>query len=279
MPAKTNNTPENVIYATVHNVDQSTPKHFILQYAMIINFIKANIDKKGYKIKEVEYKTSADLSLINGVLILEKEENEEFNMIFTFTYGYNKLGKFKCAIGTYNEHGDVYKIPTPFIKSPPGVIKDVSTLLNHIEKVLHTIPAVKQNIEAFNDVLSYDECNNLSLKQRSAIVGELFIETDLITTNQTASIKNETLQMKNVDTLFHFYNVTARAVLESHPLTFIEDHQRLYIYYLNKIKSFANEKIKTTVMVPDPQPKTVEQEPIKQTNNTIFSWKDSVKIL
>jgi hypothetical protein len=161
-------------------------------------------------------------------------------MMFAWTNSYNKQVKFKCVVGAYiNNSGSV------MMSGEVGswVRKHTGTADTEVKD---TIDDYISNAYMYYNQLCADkaamEVVTLNKRKQSQLLGVLFAEYEILTTEQASMIRD---QMKrplqvfaNTDSLWAFYNFVTNALQTSHPKTWMED-QRILHYFIGTICDFS----------------------------------------
>jgi hypothetical protein len=86
------------------------------------------------------------------------------------------------------------------------------------------------------------EVVSLNKRKQSQLLGVLFAEYEILTTEQASMIRDQMKRpqqvFKNTDSLWAFYNFVTNALQSSHPRTWMED-QRILHYFIGTICDFS----------------------------------------
>jgi hypothetical protein len=79
----------------------------------------------------------------------------------------------------------------------------------------------------------------LSKRDQSSIIGQLYADKEILTLTQLAQVKREMTTPShsyNADpnSAWSLYNHITLALKESHPLTFLNDHQEVHNFFVNE---------------------------------------------
>jgi hypothetical protein len=195
-------------------------------------------------------------------------------MMFAWTNSYNKQVKFKCVVGAYINNTGAVMISGEvgsWVRKHTGTA-DVETKA--------TIDEYVANANMYYNQLVADKAvmENITLNKRkqSQLLGVLFAEYEVLTTEQASSVRDQMKKpfhvFKNSDSLWAFYNYVTNALQFSHPKTWMED-QRILHYFISTIGNFQQVSIPQTVIPVTPVETPVEDplennygEPENQTN-------------
>jgi hypothetical protein len=125
-------------------------------------------------------------------------------------------------------------------------------------EVKDTIDQYISNAHMYYDQLCSDkaamEVVSLNKRKQSQLLGVLFAEYEILTTEQASMIRDQMkrpLQVfKNTDSLWAFYNFVTNALQTSHPRTWMED-QRILHYFIGTICDFSAPPQPVSTPVPD----------------------------
>jgi hypothetical protein len=160
-------------------------------------------------------------------------------MMFAWTNSYNKQVKFKCVVGAYiNQTGSV------MISGEVG-----SWVRKHTgsadTETKDTIDSYIANAHMYYTQLCSDKATMetvmLNKRKQSQLLGVLFAEYEILTTEQASFIRDQMKRPQHVfassDSLWAFYNYVTNALQLSHPKTWMED-QRILHYFISTIGNF-----------------------------------------
>lgn len=238
MPKKIQNTTK------AHLVSVPLPNHgatyTVISHQFVIDYAYQSLANAGFGIVDEEYRCTADGQIAQGIYKLNFNNDPELSMMFAWTNSYNKQVKFKCVVGAYiNNSGSV------MISGEVGswVRKHTGTADTEVKD---TIDQYISNAYMYYDQLCSDktamEVVSLNKRKQSQLLGVLFAEYEILTTEQASMIRDQMkrpLQVfKNTDSLWAFYNFVTNALQSSHPKTWMED-QRILHYFIGTICDFS----------------------------------------
>ena len=238
MPKKIQNTTKG------HLVSVPLPNHgasyTVISHQFVIDYAYQALANAGFGIVDEEYRCTADGQIAQGIYKLNFNNDPELSMMFAWTNSYNKQVKFKCVVGAYiNNSGSV------MISGEVGswVRKHTGTADTEVKA---TIDDYITNAYMYYTQLCSDkavmETISLNRRRQSQLLGVLFAEYEILTTEQASVVRD---QMKkpyhvfaNTDSLWAFYNYVTNALQSSHPKTWMED-QRILHYFIGTICDFS----------------------------------------
>jgi len=157
-------------------------------------------------------------------------------MMFAWSNSYNKTMRFKCAVGAY-----VFICSNGVVSGDMGSYsrKHSGTALQDVvNEITHQINHAKEHY----DLLLHDKEMlkniNLSPKDKGTILGQLFADDEILTLTQVGIVKREIDKPSHnynsdVNSAWTMYNHITLALKESHPSTFMKDHQRVHGYFVD----------------------------------------------
>lgn len=251
MPKKIQNTTK------AHLVSVPLPNHgasyTVISHQFVIDYAYQALATAGFGIVEEEYRCTADGQIAQGIYRLNFNQDPELSMMFAWTNSYNKMVKFKCVVGAYiNQSGSV------MISGDIG-----SWVRKHTgsadTEVKDTIDQYISNAHMYYNQLCADKASmegvSLNKRRQAQLLGVLFAEYEILTTEQASMIREQMKKPQqvfaNTDSLWAFYNFVTNALQHSHPKTWMED-QRILHYFIGTICNFAPATVPVT-QVPDNQ--------------------------
>ena len=237
MPKKIQNT------SKAHLLSVALPNHgasyTVISHQFVIDYSQQALVAAGFNIVEEEYRCTADGQIAQGIYKLDFNNDPELSMMFAWTNSYNKQVKFKCVIGGYiNKTGSV------MISGDMGswVRKHMGSADTEIQ---NTIDNYITNAHMYYNQLVSDKASmetiTLNKRKQSQLLGVLFAEYEILTTEQASMVRDQMKKPHHVftstDSLWAFYNYITLALQHSHPKTWMED-QRIMHYFISSINNF-----------------------------------------
>ena len=210
----------------------------VISHKSIMDYALAEITAMGFTIEKEEYRATHDGQIAQGIYQLNYNSDTEMSLMFAWTNSYNKQIRFKCAVGGY-----VHANQSVMLCGEIGTYARKHTGTADAD----TIAMMKShltNAKMYYDNLVIDKeamkLVPMSLRRQSEILGVLFAEYEILTTEQ-ASIMRQQIDKPSYfynggkDTLWSFYNHATVALLQSHPRTWMEDQRMLHWFITNEI--------------------------------------------
>lgn len=211
-----------------------------ISHKFVIDYSKQQLIAAGFVIVDEEYRSTADGQVAQGIYKLEYNSDPELSMMFAWTNSYNKQVKFKCLVGAY-----INKTNTVMVSGDISTWTRKHTGTADVE-TQQTIDAQIANAHMYYDQLVHDKntMENVSLNKRrqSQMLGILFAEYQILTTEQASLIRQQMDKPShvytNTDSLWAFYCYVTIALQASHPKTWMED-QRILHYFISTVGNFT----------------------------------------
>ena len=249
MPRKIENT------SKAHLISVPLPNHAasytVISHQFIIDYAFQSLTNAGFGIVDEEYRCTADGQIAQGIYKLNFNNDPELSMMFAWTNSYNKQVKFKCVVGAYiNNTGSV------MISGEVGswVRKHTGTADTETKA---TIDDYISNANMYYNQLCADkaamETVSLNRRKQAQLLGVLFGEYEILTTEQASMVRDQMKRPLQVftssDSLWAFYNYVTNALQSSHPKTWMED-QRILHYFIGTICDFSAPVQNVTAQIP-----------------------------
>ena len=204
-----------------------------------MDYATQQLNAAGFSIVDEEYRCTADGQIAQGIYRLNYNNDPELSMMFAWTNSYNKQVKFKCLVGAY-----INKTNSVMICGDLGSWTRKHTGSADTE-TKETIDNYIQNANMYYDQLVADKATMetvmLNRRKQSQLLGVLFAEYEILTTEQASMVRDQMKKPLHVfassDSLWAFYNYVTVALQKSHPKTWMED-QRILHYFITSLPNF-----------------------------------------
>ena len=248
MPVKT----ALVSEAHVRNVDlpQHGKSYTVIPHGHAIDETKKAFLSAGFAIKSEQYKTTLDGQVAQGIYHLEFGNDPDMGLMFAWSNSYNKSMRFKCAVGGHVfvcMNGVVRGDMSSFVRKHTGSALYEATLNinDQIANAKQYFATLVQDKEMLKDV-------RLSPREKGTILGLLFAEQEILTLTQVGIVKREMDKPSHnynchPDSAWAMYNHVTYALKESHPNSYLHDHEVLHNFFINQYGQI----IKTPTTVED----------------------------
>jgi len=200
-----------------------TDGYIIRTHEEIMNGIEAQLVKYGYTIKESIVKSTADGKLAHGVYYLEDDEDSEIGRMLTWVNCYTKQFKYRTTAGVY-------------LKSNKAIMSFSAD--KYLRKYSGLLDEIKHLSTLFANALEYKtELQNVefNLTQQSHVLGCLFVEHDVLTTEQASALKTT---LGDTKTMWEVYANVAEVLMKSHCKDWIRNQSLVNYYFRNTLEEF-----------------------------------------
>ena len=227
-----------------HLVSVPLPNHgttyTVISHQFVIDYSKTALQNAGFIIIDEEYRCTADGLIAQGIYKLNYNSDPELSMMFAWTNSYNKQVRFKCGVGAY-----VNKTGTVMVCGDMGSWARKHTGTADTE-TQDTIDDQVSNAYMYYNQLVADkalmEGISMNKRKQAQMLGILFAEYQILTTEQASMIRNQMDRpmhvFLNADSMWAFYNYVTVALQHSHPKTWMED-QRILHHFSSEVNKFA----------------------------------------
>ena len=219
------------------------PKHnssyAVIPHETIIEQIKKGIKDKGLVLTNEYYNGNLDNQILMGKYSITSELDNELNLMLVFGNSYNKQRKFKVVSGAEViacSNGMLIGDMNNYTRKHTGnalseALQTIDEQIDSIDRYLSTIIDHKQHLKQ----------ETITKKAQAELCGRLLIEEELITMTQLGIIQKEML-LPSFDHKVHeesawgFYNAITHSLKKSHPVSFIEDHEKIHEFFVNEFE-------------------------------------------
>ena len=236
MAAKTSFITEDRLRATPLPVHGG--KYAVVSHGEIIDKTREELALAGFKIDKELYKTSNDGQIAQGTYHINYGNDADMGLMFAWSNSYNKQMRFKCAVGA-----QVFICMNGVVSGDLANYNRKHLGKNALTDVYSTINfQISKGIEYYNNLVADKEMLKqviLPKSEQGKIIGDLFIDQEAITLTQVGIIKREIDKPSfnynaAPNSAWSLYNHVTLALKESHPLTYISDHQKVHSFFVNQ---------------------------------------------
>ena len=247
-----------------HLINVPLPQHgstyTVISHQFVIDYVHQALATAGFVILHEEYRCTADGQIAQGIHKLSYNNDPELSMMFAWTNSYNKQIKFKCIVGAYIETSSTVMVSGDmgvWIRKHMGTA-DTETKDTIDEQIQNAHQYYNQLLSDKNEMVD----KTLDKRKKAQLLGILFAEYGVLTTEQASIVKNfidrPMKNFTNPDSLWTFYNAITIALQQSHPRTWMED-QRVLHYFIDSIYKFPKQVYTAPVVVAEPVEDVVEE--------------------
>lgn len=221
----------------------------VISHESVMDYAFTELANAGFGIASEDYRATADGQIAQGIYRLNYNSDPELSMMFAWTNSYNKQVRFKCGVGAY-----VNQIGTVMVCGDMGSWARKHTGSADEETVQTIKDQITDATMYYNQLVADKETmKNISMTKRkqSQLLGILFAEYKILTTEQASMIRNEMDKLSHVfedtNSLWAFYNYVTTALQHSHPKTWMED-QRVLHYFISTVNNFSSSQVAPQVI-------------------------------
>ena len=256
-----------------HLISVPLPQHAasytVISHQFVIDYSFQALANAGFGIVEEEYRCTADGQIAQGIYKLQYNNDPELSMMFAWTNSYNKQVKFKCLIGAYiNQTGTVMTSGDmgTWTRKHVGTA-DTETKATIDDQVSNAYMYYNQLVSDKTAMVGI----TLNKRKQAQLLGVLFAEFQILTTEQASIIRNQMDRPSHVyedsNSLWAFYNYVTISLQFSHPRTWMED-QRILHYFISTVGNFNAPAQPVSVPVPAlAEPVEEEVDPLYEIPN------------
>lgn len=211
---------------------EATETYTVVPHKDVMEKTEQTLEKMGFEIEREFFRCNQDAKVAQGIYHLKYGDDPDIGMLFAWNNSYDKTTRFKCCTGGY-----VHESLASIVNGNMGnyARKHTGSADND---VLATIEAQLLHAEDyFKELLvQKDKMQNMkvSKKMRAELVGRMYFEQNLLTSEQMTIIHQQFDKASNTitgetDTVWYMYHAVIIALQKSHPRTWIE--QQIQTHY------------------------------------------------
>lgn len=213
-------------------------RYALIPHGTIIDEARQHLAQAGLDIAEETYKTTLDGQVAQGIYKLKHSADPEMGLMFAWSNSYNKMMRFKCAIG-----GQVFVCANGVVSGDLGNYhrKHSGSALHDVK--IHIMDQISKAHQYYTDLIDTKEHLKtvmLTKKAKAEILGTLYAEQEILTLTQVGIVKREmdkpSFEYGNVDpdSAWMMYNHITHALKDSHPLHYLTDHQKVHTMFVDQ---------------------------------------------
>ena len=223
-------------------IDVALPNHAdsytVISHESVMDLSTKALEDAGFNVTGENYRATHDGNIASAIYTLDFGDDPELSMMFAWSNSYNKQMRFKCGIGAIHNTnstslvcGDMGSWARKHTGSADTETKETIEQQVKLAKVYYEqLCSDKESMKKIN----------LDVRKQSQILGMLFAEHDILTTEQASMIKQQmsrpTYKCTEPGTLWEFYNFVTIALQQSHPKTWMEDQRVLHWFISDTFK-------------------------------------------
>lgn len=218
-------------------------RYTVIPHGFVIDETRKELANAGFRINQELYKTSLDGQIAQGVYHLNYGTDQDMGLMFAWSNSYNKQMSFKCAVGAQVficMNGVVSGDLANYKRAHRGsalidVTNSIQFQISHAKEYYDNLVADKEMLKQVN----------LNKGQQATVVGKLFFEHEILTLTQVGMIDREMKKpthsySTNPNSAWDLYNHVTLALKDSHPLSYLNDHQKVHNFFVNEFGQLQN---------------------------------------
>lgn len=237
-------------------IDVTLPNHAdsytVISHKSVMDLSTEALEDAGFSITNENYRATHDGNIASAIYTLNFGEDPELSMMFAWSNSYNKQMRFKCGVGAIHSVNN-----TSLVCGDMGSWARKHTGSADTETKETIEEQVKLAKMYYDQLVSDKEVMkkiNLDVRKQAQLLGMLFAEHDILTTEQASMIKQQmsrpTYKCTAPGTLWEFYNFVTIALQQSHPKTWMED-QRVLHWFVSETFKFNKVEVKEETVDPN----------------------------
>lgn len=222
-----------------------TDTYTVISYKFIVDTVKTKLEESNYNIVSETYRATSGLNIARCTYVIEHNENPGKYFTFNWVNSYDKSTRFSCAVGGYlteNESSIIGKEIKPFIRKHTGNADELAeaTIINMINDIEEYALTIVEDKSLMSSVIT-------TKRDIAHILGELFVQHDMVSIEQMSSIKKEVIKPTYLfadiveNTLWHLYCNILTVIKSSHPKTWLAQQRFVYGHLLNRAITVIDE--------------------------------------
>ena len=263
-------------------MDVALPNHAstytVISHKSVMDLSTKALEDAGFSVTAENYRATHDGNIASAIYTLNYGDDPELSMMFAWSNSYNKQMRFKCGVGaihkTHNTSmvcGDMGSWARKHTGSADTETKE--TIEEQVKLAKMYYDQLVSDKEAMKKI-------NLDVRKQSQLLGMLFAEHDVLTTEQASMIKQQmnktTFNSSNPGSLWEFYNFVTIALQQSHPKTWMED-QRVLHWFMSDTFKFDKVEVKEEETI-DPNQVDLEDSIAEVTAEQQEVWDQQTRV-
>ena len=248
-------------------IDVALPNHAstytVISHKSVMDLSTEALEDAGFSVTAENYRATHDGNIASAIYTLNYGDDPELSMMFAWSNSYNKQMRFKCGVGAIHSVnstslvcGDMGSWARKHTGSADTETKE--TIEEQVKLAKMYYDQLVSDKEAMKKI-------NLDVRKQAQLLGMLFAEHDILTTEQASMIKQQmsrpTYKCSTPGTLWEFYNFVTIALQQSHPKTWMED-QRVLHWFVSE--TFKFNKVNATAVATSDEEETSEENEVNE---------------
>lgn len=270
MPVKTSFVTEQYIRSV--QLPNHGKTYSVIPHGHIIDQTKQELSNAGFEVTQELYKCTLDGQIAQGIYHLNFGNDPDMGLMFAWSNSYNKTMRFKCGVGAH-----VFVCMNGMLAGDLASYRRKHTGSALYEANLHIQEQIANAASHYNLLIKDKELlKNIILtpKEKGTILGRLFAEQEILTLTQVGIVKRELDKPSfsynaNPDSAWAMYNHVTYALKDSHPQSYLQDHQTVHQFFIDEFGKLTAANISHYIVEPTPQEQLSLQlptEPVFEVN-------------
>ena len=233
----------------VYLESQPLPNHgksyTVISHKDVIDNTKILLENSGFTIRKEIYRANMNANVAQGIYHIYPTQTvdqqivteKELGMMFAWTNSYDKSTRFQCAVGAY-----VAVCYNGMIAGDMMNFKRKHTGSADYDVKVHLADQIKNGEKYYKRILQDKDAmklTKLDCAEQAELIGRLFIEEDLLDSQQMSCVKSE-MKKSSYDygtddnNAWTFYNHVTHALKKAHPRDWLSDQQNFHDFMITK---------------------------------------------
>jgi len=263
-------------------VDVTLPNHAdsytVISHKSVMDLSTKALEDAEFTITNENYRATRDGNIASAIYTLNFGSDPELSMMFAWSNSYNKQMRFKCGVGAIHTSnntslvcGDMGSWARKHTGSADTETKE--TIEEQVKLAKMYYEQLVSDKEAMKKI-------TLDKRKQAQLLGMLFAEHDILTTEQASSIKQQmnraTYTSTHPGSLWEFYNFVTLSLQQSHPKTWMED-QRILHWFMSDTFKFDKVEVREEDTV-DPNQVDLEDSIAEVTAEQQEVWDQQTRV-
>ena len=232
-----------------HLENANLPNHgktyTVVSHKSVIDNTLQLLADSGFTIQKEIYRANMNANVAQGIYHIYPTKTtdeqivaeKELGMMFAWTNSYDKSTRFQCAVGAY-----VAVCYNGMIAGDMMNFKRKHTGSADYDVKVHLADQIKNGEKYYKRILQDKDAmklTKLDCAEQAELIGRLFIEEDLLDSQQMSCVKSEMKKSSydygtDDDNAWTFYNHVTHALKKAHPRDWLSDQQNFHDFMITK---------------------------------------------
>ncbi len=208
----------------------------------VIDLTSNAILQAGFLIDKEEYSSARKGNIATGKYTIKNVADNEMQLQISWLNSYDKSKRLTWGIGNQVRiclNGMISADLGAFKKKHQGEILDFTpkAISEYVKRAGNTFEEMQKEREQMKKI-------ELSDRDRSTLLGRLFLEEELLTTTQlniiAREVKMPSFDYKSKDSIWEFYNHITLSLKELHPSLYMETLMGAHKFFVNEAGIIVN---------------------------------------